>query len=159
MGDDICVVDVELILAAVVLFVSPPKSVFPSGYLDPVHTSKFGVDHEPQCQKNVAFVGRGLWWEHVPKCCFASFEQACILNKPSPEPSKSFQLLISDIWDKTWSAESQPQERKIIVSSITPETLLFHDDNVQDSKRIGLHFVLLSVVIDSRKWRKVREIH
>ena len=92
MGDDIRVEDIELILAAGVLFVFPPKSVFPSGYLDPVHASKFGVDHEPQCKKNVAFVGRGLWWEHVPKCCFASFEQACLLKKLSPEQSKSFQF-------------------------------------------------------------------
>ena len=75
MGDDICVVYVELVLAAGVLFVLLPKSVFPGRYLDPVHAYKVGVDHEPQRKKDVAFVGRGLWWEHVPKCCFASFEQ------------------------------------------------------------------------------------
>ena len=76
MGDDICVVDVELVLAAGVLFVFLPKIVFSGGYLDPVHAYKFGVDHEPQRKKDVAFEGHGLWWKHVSKCCFASFEQA-----------------------------------------------------------------------------------
>jgi hypothetical protein len=76
MGDEIFVVDVELVLAAGVSFVLLPKGVFPRGYLDPVHTHEFGVDHEPQRKKDVAFVGRSLDWEHVPECCFTSFKQA-----------------------------------------------------------------------------------
>lgn len=76
MGDDICVADVELVLAAGVLFLLLPKSVFPGGYLDPVHTYNFCVDHEPQCKQNIAFESYGLWWEHISKSCFTSFEQA-----------------------------------------------------------------------------------
>jgi hypothetical protein len=60
VGDDIFEVDVELVLAAGVLFVLLPKSVFPGGYLNPVHTYKFGVDHEPQRKKDVTFEGHGL---------------------------------------------------------------------------------------------------
>lgn len=76
VGDNICIVDVELVLAAGVLFLLLPKSVFAGGYLDPVHAYKFGVDHEPQRKKDVAFVGRPLSCEHVSKFCFTSFEQA-----------------------------------------------------------------------------------